>query len=56
MENVDREGFRRVVEPGDQLRLEVKLLRSKREIWKLAGSAYVDGELVCDTEFLSARG
>ncbi|MCD6039094.1 MAG: fabZ [Gammaproteobacteria bacterium] len=52
---IDKARFRRVVEPGDQLRLEVKLLRAKREIWKLEGSAYVEGELVCSAEFLSAR-
>jgi 3-hydroxyacyl-[acyl-carrier-protein] dehydratase len=52
---IDNARFRRVVEPGDQLRLEVKLLRAKREIWKLAGEAYVDGEMVCSAEFLSAR-
>jgi len=52
---IDNARFRRVVEPGDQLRLEVKLLRAKREIWKLEGSAYVDNELVCAAEFLSAR-
>lgn len=52
---IDNARFRKVVEPGDQLRLEVKLLRAKREIWKLEGSAYVDGELVCSAEFLSAR-
>lgn len=52
---IDNARFRRVVEPGDQLRLEVKLLRAKREMWKLEGSAYVDGELVCSAELLSAR-
>ncbi|MCE3237966.1 MAG: fabZ [Gammaproteobacteria bacterium] len=52
---IDKARFRRVVEPGDQLRLEVKLLRAKREIWKLEGAAYVEGELVCSCEFLSAR-
>lgn len=52
---VDNARFRRVVEPGDQLRLEVKVLRSKREFWKLEGSAYVEDELACSAEFLSAR-
>lgn len=52
---IDNARFRRVVEPGDQLRLEVKLLRSKREMWKLEAKAFVDGELVCDAELLSAR-
>jgi 3-hydroxyacyl-[acyl-carrier-protein] dehydratase len=44
-----------VVEPGDQLRLEVKVIRSKRDIWKLEGSAYVGDELACSAEFMSAR-
>lgn len=52
---IDNVRFRRVVEPGDQMRLEVKVLREKRDIWKLEGSAYVDGELVCSGEFMSAR-
>lgn len=52
---IDNARFRRVVEPGDQLRLEVKVLRSKRDIWKLEGFAYVGDELACSAEFMSAR-
>lgn len=52
---IDNARFRRVVEPGDQLRLEVNLLRAKKEIWKLEGAAYVDGELACSAELISAR-
>jgi 3-hydroxyacyl-[acyl-carrier-protein] dehydratase len=52
---VDNARFRRVVSPGDQLRLEVKVLRNKREFWKLEGAAYVGDELACAAEFLSAR-
>lgn len=52
---IDNARFRRVVEPGDQLRLEVKVVRSKRDIWKLEGSAYVGDELACTAEFMSAR-
>ena len=52
---IDNARFRRIVEPGDQLRLEVKVLRSKREIWKLEGCAYVEDELAFAAEFLSAR-
>lgn len=51
---IDNARFRRVVEPGDQLRLEVNVLRAKRDVWKLAGSAFVGDELVCSAEFLSA--
>lgn len=52
---IDNARFRRVVEPGDQLRIEVKVLRSKRDIWKLEGSAFVGDELACSAEFMSAR-
>ncbi|MBX3709813.1 MAG: 3-hydroxyacyl-ACP dehydratase FabZ [Gammaproteobacteria bacterium] len=52
---IDNARFRRVVEPGDQLRLEVKVIRAKREVWKLEGFAYVDGELACSADFMSAR-
>ena len=52
---IDNARFRRVVEPGDQLRLEVKVLRSKGELWKLEGSAYVGDELACSAEFMSVR-
>lgn len=52
---IDNARFRRVVEPGDQLRLEVKLLRAKKGIWKLEGAAYVDGELACAAELISAQ-
>lgn len=52
---IDNARFRRIVEPGDQLRLEVKVVRSKRDIWKLEGSAYVGDELACSAEFMSAR-
>lgn len=51
---IDNARFRRVVEPGDQLRLEVSVLRAKRDVWKLEGSAYVGEELACSAEFMSA--
>ena len=52
---IDKARFRRVVEPGDQLILSVKVLRSKRDVWVLAGEAYVGDELACSAEFMSAR-
>lgn len=52
---IDKARFRRVVIPGDQLRLEVKVIRSKRELWKLEGAAYVGEELACSAEFMSVR-
>lgn len=52
---IDNVRFKRVVEPGDQLRLEVNMMWHKREIFKLASNAYVDGEIACTAELLSAR-
>lgn len=52
---IDKARFRRVVEPGDQLRLEVKLLKAKKDLWKLEGLAYVSDELACNAEFFSVR-
>lgn len=53
---VDNARFKRVVTPGDQLRLEVELLKTKREIWKFKGTATVDGQLACSAEIINARG
>ena len=52
---IDNAKFRRVVIPGDQLRLVVNTLRSKRDVWKMAGEIYVDQDLVCSSEFLCVR-
>ena len=40
--------FRRAVLPGDQLRIEVKLLRSRGNFWKMEGTALVEGETAAD--------
>lgn len=52
---IDNARFRRIVEPGDQLRLEVKVMRAKKEFWKLACEAYVGEELACSAELMSVR-
>lgn len=52
---VESARFRRIVEPGDQLRLEVKVVGSKLNVWKLEGVALVDGQMACSAQFLSAR-
>ena len=51
---IDDARFRRPVEPGDQLRIEVNLLRSSRGIWKLRSDATVDGELVASGDLMGA--
>ena len=40
--------FRRPVTPGDQLRIEVKVLNWRTRVVKMAGVITVDGKVVCD--------
>jgi len=47
--------FKRIVEPGDQLRLEVTLLKARSHIWKMQAVATVDGEVACTAELISAK-
>lgn len=51
---IDGARFRRPVEPGDQLRIEVELLRSTRGIWKLRSDATVNGDTVASGELMGA--
>ncbi|HMQ32365.1 MAG TPA: 3-hydroxyacyl-ACP dehydratase FabZ [Chloroflexaceae bacterium] len=46
--------FKRVVRPGDTLRLEVSLERMRRGVGKGAGRATVGGELACEAGLLFA--
>jgi beta-hydroxyacyl-ACP dehydratase FabZ len=45
---IDAAKFRRPVVPGDQLRLELTVLRLRPRYIKLRGEAYVDGQLVAE--------
>jgi 3-hydroxyacyl-[acyl-carrier-protein] dehydratase len=51
---VDRMRFKRMVVPGDQLVLEVELVKLKGLIGKARGRATVEGELVAAGEFMFA--
>lgn len=49
---VDGARFKRPVEPGDQLILEVEVLRAKAGIYKFAAKALVAGELAAEAELM----
>ncbi len=49
---IDNARFKKPVEPGDQLRLEVKLIKNKRNLWKFSGEASVDGEVVVSADIM----
>lgn len=53
--SADRVRFKRVVEPGDQLQLEVKMLRTKPTVNKAEVMATVSGELACSAVLMSVR-
>jgi beta-hydroxyacyl-ACP dehydratase FabZ len=42
--------FRRPIVPGDQIRLEVSIVRRRPPVWKVRGAAVVDGEIAAEGE------
>ncbi len=51
---VDKARFRRPVEPGDQMKIEVRLIRTARGVWKVESDASVDGEVAASAELMGA--
>ena len=49
---IDAARFKRPVEPGDQLVMDITMLRAKAGIYKFAGVARVDGHVVCEAELM----
>jgi 3-hydroxyacyl-[acyl-carrier-protein] dehydratase len=50
--SVDGARFRKPVVPGDQLRLEMRVLKRKGSVAKMAGKALVDGVVVAEAEVM----
>ncbi|ETI67466.1 3-hydroxyacyl-ACP dehydratase FabZ [Neobacillus vireti] len=53
---IDSCRFKRQVKPGDQLRLEVEIVRLRGPIGKGKAVATVDGEIACEAEITFALG
>ncbi|MCX7242047.1 MAG: 3-hydroxyacyl-ACP dehydratase FabZ [Burkholderiales bacterium] len=49
---IDSARFKRPVEPGDQLIMDVELLRAKSGIFKFKGVVRVDGNVACEAELM----
>ncbi|MDB5763550.1 MAG: fabZ [Herminiimonas sp.] len=49
---IDGARFKRPVEPGDQLKMEVEITRSARGIWKYKAKATVDGQVAVEAELM----
>ncbi|MBI2992675.1 MAG: 3-hydroxyacyl-ACP dehydratase FabZ [Gammaproteobacteria bacterium] len=50
---VDNARFRKPVEPGDQLAIEIRLQAVRRNIWRFSGTTRVDGALIASADFLT---
>lgn len=48
--SIEKAKFRAPVVPGDQLRLEVKMLQSRKNVFKVGTEAYVGDKLVTQAE------
>ncbi len=46
--------FRKPIVPGDQLKLEVEILKLKSKYSYISGKAFVDGELVAEGEIMAS--
>ena len=49
---IDNARFKKPVNPGDQIILHVKIDRILKGIWKYAGTATVDGEIVAEANMM----
>ena len=47
---LDHVRFKKPVEPGDQLRIEVSSFRRRASFWKMQGTVQVDGKVVAEAE------
>ena len=54
LSKIDKTKFRKPVVPGDQLRLEVEILRLKNRFCHMKGKAYVEGEIVVEGEIMAS--
>jgi 3-hydroxyacyl-[acyl-carrier-protein] dehydratase len=49
---IDNARFKRPVEPGDQLKLQVEIVKVARGIWKYKARATVDGQLAVEADLM----
>jgi len=54
LSKIDKTKFRKPVVPGDQLRLEVEMIKLKSRFCHVRGRALVDGEVVVEGEVMAS--
>lgn len=50
--SIDKAKFRRVVRPGDLMRIEVNFLRARLKVTRMKGVVTVDGEVASEAEMM----
>lgn len=49
--SIEKAKFRKPVIPGNQLKLAIKVLKIRNNVWKFSGEAFVNDALVSEAEF-----
>jgi 3-hydroxyacyl-[acyl-carrier-protein] dehydratase len=49
--SIEKAKFRRLIVPGDQIRLEVKIIQQRGNIWRFSGNAMVGEKVASEAEF-----
>lgn len=52
---IDNARFKRIVEPGDQLRLEIEILKVRKNLVKAHGIAKVGNDIACSADLMSIK-
>ncbi len=50
---IDNARFRKPVVPGDRLEMHVEVVKQKGAIWKTKGTAFVDGNVVAEADYMA---
>jgi 3-hydroxyacyl-[acyl-carrier-protein] dehydratase len=50
---VDKARFKKTVHPGDQIKLDIKFIKLRKNIWKFSATSSVDDKIVATAELLT---
>jgi len=49
--SIEKAKFRQPVVPGDQLRIEIKVMQQRGHVWKFSGTARVEDKVAAEADF-----
>jgi 3-hydroxyacyl-[acyl-carrier-protein] dehydratase len=49
--SIEKAKFRKPVVPGDQMKMELRVVQQRGNVWKLSGVARVDDKVVAEADF-----